>query len=391
MTSENLPAPTSDLPIAVDVMGGDYGSSAAVEGAVTAARDLGITSYVVGNREEIVSTLRRLNAESDPRIIVCHAPEVVTMDDSPAVVLRRKPNSSIKVAFELVRDKRASAVVSPGNSGAVMAAGLAVVGALPGIVRPAIATLIPKVGDAKPTVLIDAGANIDCHVYQLVQFALMGNYYASSILGSERPRIALLSNGTEPSKGTDVIRAAAQALSQINFLNFIGYIEGKQIGDDIVDVIVCDGFTGNVMLKAMEGTVELVFDCLKHYVEKSPRGKLGMWLAKPVFKQVFKEKLDPSAYGGAPLLGLNEVGIICHGSADSRAIMNGIRAAHKFSREGLASRIGSALTALEVAMPGGFEDGVWGRMGERFEKASARKSGKLPARPKTSEDKEVNS
>jgi glycerol-3-phosphate acyltransferase PlsX len=274
----------------------------------------------------------------------------------------------MRVAFELVKSKEASSVISPGNTGAMMAAGLSVFGTLPGIARPAIASLIPKVGDLTPTVLIDSGANTDCHAYQLVQFALMGNYYARSVLGCEQPRVALLSNGTEISKGTDIIRSAALTLSELGSLNFIGYVEGRDIPRDVADVVVCDGFIGNVLLKAMEGTAELVIDSIKHYVVRTLRGKIGMWLAKPALKSLFHDKLDPSAYGGAPLLGLNDIAIVCHGSSNSRAIMNGIRAANKFVSESLVLKMSGALSALDVKMPGQFQDGIWDRMGQRFDK-----------------------
>lgn len=382
--NDRLPVAASSLPVAVEAMGGDFGCQVAVEGAVQAARELGISSVLVGDQVQISKSLKQLKADQEPRLTICHAPEVISMEDSPGVALRRKPNSSIRVAFELVRERKASSVVSAGNTGAVMAAGLMVVGAFPGVVRPAIATLIPKMGDFKPTVLLDSGANTDCHMHQLVQFALMGSYYANSVLALDRPRVALLSNGTETSKGTDILRAASVALAEIKGLNFVGYVEGKHIPHDCADVIVCDGFVGNVVLKTMEGTVELVFDTLKQYVERSSRGKLGMWLAKPVIKAVFNEKLDPSSYGGAPLLGLNEVGIVCHGAASSRAILNGIRVAQKFSQEGLMAKIGSALAAWESANSGNYENGMWGRFGERLDKkkkSKAENSGTKSAQP----------
>lgn len=361
-------------------MGGDLGSGVAVEGAVFAYRELGISSILVGNEKEIASKLAQIGADREPGIKVRHADEVITMEDSPSLAIRGKPNSSLRIAYELVKSKLASSIVSPGNTGAMMAAGLFVSGTLPGIARPAIASLIPKVGDLPPTVLLDSGANTDCHAYQLVQFALMGNYYAKSAIASQSPRIALLSNGTEMSKGTDIIRAAAHTLSEIEGLNFIGYIEGRDIPRDVADVVVCDGFIGNVLLKAMEGTAELVLDSIKHYVEKSARGMLGMWLAKPMLKSLFHDKLDPSSYGGAPLLGLNDIAIVCHGSSNSRAIMNGIRVAKKFVDESLVLRMSAALSALDLKMPGDFEDGLWDRMGQRFDKSKKKKSKENEAR-----------
>jgi phosphate acyltransferase len=346
---------TTKLPVAVDAMGGDLGASVAVEGAVRAAREYGVRSLLVGKEEELHGTLRQLQADHDSRIEVVHAPDIVTMEDSPSVAIRRKPRSSIRIAFQLVKEGRASAVVSAGNTGAVMAAGMFVVGTLPGIVRPAIATLIPKIGAASPTVLLDSGANTDCSVHQLVQFALMGKHYAQIATGRSSPRIALLSNGTEASKGTDVIRAAAQCLGEMPGMGFIGYVEGRDLPKDVADVVVCDGFVGNVVLKAMEGTVELVFGSLKHYVPTAGmRGKLGMWLAKPLFKTLFQDKLDPSSYGGAPLLGLNQIAIICHGSAEARAIMNALRVAETFHDQQLISKLEQAVG--EIHRPGGGAD-----------------------------------
>jgi phosphate acyltransferase len=268
----------------------------------------------------------------------------------------------------------------------MMAAGLFVAGTLSGIARPAIASLIPKVGDLTPTVLLDSGANIDCHAYQLVQFALMGAYYARSAINCENPRVGLLSNGTEISKGNDIIRSAALNLSELQGVNFIGYVEGRDIPRDVADVVVCDGFVGNVLLKAMEGSVELVFDSLKHYVDRSTRGKLGMWLAKPILKSLFYDKLDPSSYGGAPLLGLSEIAIVCHGASNSRAIMNGIRVAKKCVDADLVSKMSAALNVLDVRLPGDFEDGIWDRMGQRFDKRKKKQGAEVAAKPETSEE-----
>jgi glycerol-3-phosphate acyltransferase PlsX len=356
------------LPIAVDVMGGDHGPQVVIEGALGAAEEFGIRSLLVGDRTEIEAKLRALGASSNNLLSIHHAPNVVGMEDSPSVVIRGKTDSSVRQSFDVIIQGKASAMISPGNTGAVMAAGLVTSGTLPGIARPAIATLIPKVGAATPTILLDCGANIDCHAYQLVQFALMGSYYARVAIASENPRVALLSNGTELSKGTDVIRSAAQSLVDIEGLNFIGYVEGRDLPRDVADVVVCDGFIGNIVLKAMEGTVELVLDSMKHSVERSIRGKVGLALAKPLLKAMFREKLDPSSYGGAPLLGLRHVAVICHGSSSARAIKNGVRAAQKFVDAGLVGHLEQSLACIDVKLPGVYEDGIWDRMGKRFEK-----------------------
>jgi glycerol-3-phosphate acyltransferase PlsX len=293
------------------------------------------------------------------------------MDEAPGLAIRGKQDSSIRVAFELVSNRQASAVVSPGNTGAIMAAGVFVGGTLPGIARPAIASLIPKGMSGTPTVLLDAGANTGCQAFQLVQFAIMGHHYAMAALGCEKPRVALLSNGTELAKGNDIIRSAAMMLSELEGINFIGYVEGRDIARDVVDVVVCDGFVGNIVLKAMEGSVGLVLDSIKAIAEKSFRAKVGLWIARPVLRSVFKEKLDPSAYGGAPLLGLGHIAIKCHGSSSGRAVMNGIKVAQKFVDEGVLSRLHSALTQLDVKVATMDSDGGngWSRV---FDKKTSR-------------------
>lgn len=355
-------------PVAVDAMGGDLGLGAAVDGSIRAWRELGIASILVGDESAIARDLKARNAFGESGISIKHASEVITMEDTPSIAIRRKPDASIRVAFELAAEGKASSVVSPGNTGAVMAAGLFVSGVLPGIARPAIASLIPKVGDLPPSVLLDSGANIDCDAFQLVQFALMGNYYAQVALPCDRPRIALLSNGTEPSKGNDIIRSAALTLSQMKDLNFIGFVEGRDIPRDVADVIVVDGFVGNVVLKSMEGSVELIVDSIKAYIEKSIRGRIGIWIARPLFKSLFRDKLDPSSHGGAPLLGLNDLAIVCHGSSNARAIMNAIRVADRFVKSDLIPKMEQSLDSLDFKKTVSYEDGLWERMGKRFDK-----------------------
>ena len=357
----------SHLPVAVDVMGGDKGPSVVIQGAVRAANQLGISSVLVGDRSQIEAELQKSNITNPDLLTIQHSSEIFTMDDVPSRAIRSKPDASMRIAFELVNSDKASGVVSPGNTGVMMAVGLFVSGVMPGIARPAIATLIPKVGDAPPTVLVDSGANVDCAASQLVQFALMGDVYARAAISCERPRIGLLSNGSEKSKGCDVTRAAAVALAQMETLNYTGYVEGRDLPRDVVDVVVCDGFVGNIVLKTMEGSVELVLDSMRQIVDKDWRAGLGMWLAKSMFKKLFNEKLDPSAYGGAPLLGLNHIAIVCHGSSNEKAIFNAIRVARKLDDEGLIAHMNGALGTLDVADSAGYEDGMWNRLGHRFE------------------------
>ncbi|MCB0337550.1 MAG: phosphate acyltransferase PlsX, partial [Bdellovibrionales bacterium] len=305
---------------------------------------------------------------------ISHASEVITMEDTPSKAIRTKKDSSIRRAFELIKEGKACGVVSAGNTGAMMAAGLFVSRTVPGIARPAIASLIPKIGDAKPTVLLDSGANVDCNASQLVQFAIMGALYAKAAIACEKPRVGVLSNGAELSKGNDMTRAAAHMLAEIPDVNFIGYVEGRDIPRDIADVIVCDGFVGNIVLKTMEGSVELVFDSIKDIVKKSWRAKIGMSLAKPSFKRLFKQKLDPSAYGGAPLLGLNEVAIVCHGSSNRRAIMNAIRVAATLESEQLLPHLCQALINLDAVQSGALDQGIWDELGNRFNPKKANRA-----------------
>lgn len=366
---------TSQLPVAVDAMGGDFGPGIVVEGAVRAWKELGIQSIIVGAEGDIRAKLAALGVAAEKGLKVQPARDVITMDDSASIAIRGKPESSVRVSFELVRNGKASSVVSPGNTGAVMAAGLFVSGTLPGIARPAIATLIPRVGEALPVILLDAGANTDCHAHQLVQFALMGTFYAKATNLYANPRVALLSNGTETGKGNDITRAALASLEEIPDLNFVGYVEGRSIAKDVADVVVCDGFIGNVTLKTMEGAVELVLDSLKYYTARSMfRWKLGMLLAKPMLKLLFKEKLDPSSHGGAPLLGLRDVAIICHGSSNDKAIMNAIRVAQSSVDAKLVDKIGAALATLDETDNSGVDDGLWDRIGRSFDKKKGRKS-----------------
>ncbi len=352
MAQESNSQPSAGLPIAVDAMGGDHGPKVVVEGAVAAARDFGVAAVLVGDENQLNPLLNSCDPSRELPITVKHASQVVGMDEAPGLAIRGKQDSSIRVAFDLVSKGKANAVVSPGNTGAIMAAGVFVVGTLPGIARPAIASLIPKGISGTPTVLLDAGANTGCQAFQLVQFALMGHYYAEAALGCSSPRIALLSNGTELAKGNDIIRSAAMMLSELEGINFIGYVEGRDIARDVVDVVVCDGFVGNIVLKAMEGCVGLVTDSIKSVAQTSLRGKVGLWLARPVLRSVFREKLDPSAYGGAPLLGLGEVAIKCHGSSSSRAVMNGIRVAKRFVDQGVLNSLNVALQQLDARVAG---------------------------------------
>jgi glycerol-3-phosphate acyltransferase PlsX len=315
------------IKIAVDVMGGDNAPATEIAGAVLACRQWGSHVILVGDSGLIEKNLAAhqlagLNLE------VHHASEVVGMDDSASDAVRKKKDSSIRVAFDLVKNGQADAVVSTGNSGATMAAGMFVLKRVAGIDRPAIATVLPNQVDR--TVVLDMGANVDCKAQNLQQFAIMGSLYAEHVLGKTAPRVGLLSNGTEEKKGTDLTREAHHLLKKTD-LNYVGYVEGADVYNGTTDVIVCDGFVGNVLLKVSEGLAVAIASMLKKEIENRFLARLGYLLSLQAFK-AFKKRVDPAEYGGAPLLGLDGTGIICHGSSSPVAISVAIRQAEEFAR-----------------------------------------------------------
>jgi phosphate acyltransferase len=324
--------------VAVDGMGGDHAPAVEVEGAVAAAREFGITIVLVGNTD----ILRQELAKHDCKgldISIVHASEVVGMHDSASDAIRRKKDSSIRVAYELVKQGKADAVVSAGNSGATMAAGMFILGRLKGIDRPAIATLFPNLRDR--TLILDVGGNVDCKPQNLAQFALMGEVYARHFMEIENPSVGLLSNGSEESKGNELTREAHAVLKGSPF-NYRGYVEGRDIFSGCVDVVVCDGFVGNVVLKVSEGLAEAVSRMLKTEIKKSILSIAGYLLVRSAFKR-FRKKVDYSEYGGAPLLGINGVGMICHGGSSVKAIKNAIRFAHDYARKGVNQNMAEKL------------------------------------------------
>jgi glycerol-3-phosphate acyltransferase PlsX len=265
------------------------------------------------------------------------------MDEQPTVALRRKPESSIRIAAELVRDGVASGLVSAGNTGAVMAISKMVIGVLPGVDRPALAAVVPTLTGR--AVLLDVGANISCKPHHLVQFALMGHLFSQKIVGIASPRVGLMSVGEEETKGNDLTREVHKTLKKTS-LNFIGNVEGRDVYNGRADVIVCDGFTGNVALKTSEGLIEAVLKLLRDELSSNLQAKLGALLSQQSFKRL-KMKLDYSEYGGAPLLGLGGVTIICHGRSNSNAIKNAIRVAKEFSENQVNTKLEAALSYLE--------------------------------------------
>jgi phosphate acyltransferase len=330
--------PRGPMRVAVDAMGGDNAPVVEVEGAVAAVREFGVPVTLVGDADRIRQELAKHDCKGLD-ILVHHASEVVGMHDSPSDAVRKKRDSSIRVAFDLVKEGNAAAVVSAGNSGATMAAGMFVLKRLPGIDRPAIAQVFPTLKDR--TLVLDVGGNVDCKPLNLVQFAIMGEVYAKSVMGIPAPRVGLLSNGEEESKGNDLTRETSAILKSIS-LDYVGYVEGRDIFNGNVDVVVCDGFVGNVVLKVSEGLADAVGRMLKDEFKRSIVAQLGYLLARKAFNH-FKKKVDYAEYGGAPLLGINGVGMISHGGSNSKAIKNAIRFAHEYVQKGVNERMAEKL------------------------------------------------
>lgn len=322
------------MKIAVDAMGGDDAPAAIVEGAIAAAREYDVEPILVGDEAEIKRALSIHNVMGLPLSIV-HASQRVEMHESPSSVVRKKKDSSVWVATRLVKEGEAVAVVSAGHTGASMAVGLMQLKPLSCVERPAIATPLPTLTGT--AILIDVGANVDCKPNHLFQFAIMGRIYAEEIFGITAPRVGLLSIGEEDSKGNELTKEVFKMLKKSK-LNFIGNIEGREVYSGRADVIVCDGFTGNVALKISEGLSEAMRQFLKQEILASVAGKLGYALLKSSFAR-FKKKVDYAEYGGAPLLGLDGISIICHGRSSSEAIKNAIRVAKESYNRGVTRHI----------------------------------------------------
>lgn len=319
--------------IAIDSMGGDFGPRGSVEGAMKAVRRHDYELLLVGNKRYIHRLLKARRFE-DPRIRIIPSSESVGMHESPKTSLKKK-DSSIAVSVRLVKDKKAEAVISAGNTGAVMASCLLSWRPLPGISRPAIATLIPT--HKHPVVLIDSGANVDCKPANLLQFAVMGHCYAHYVLKRPKPRIGILNIGEEETKGNELTLATYGLLSDTH-LNFRGNAEGRDIISGKFDVIVCDGFIGNIVLKFAEGVATMILRSLKGEISRNIISRFAAVGVKPAFKS-FKKRVDYSEYGGAPLLGLNGTCIICHGISDQKAIRNAIRVAGEIVNHNLNRHI----------------------------------------------------
>ncbi len=334
------------MAIAVDAMGGDSPLTVQVEAAVQAVNDFGIEVILVGAEAQIDQKLK-LYSYDQQKLRIAKSTEIVEMNESPATALRQKKNSSIRVAVDLVKAGEADAVVSAGNTGASMATAKFVLKSVEGIERPAIASLMPSVHRNHPFVLLDVGANTDCKPLYLFQFALMGDAYARTYLHLENPRVALLNVGEEEGKGYLDLKETYDLLKQ-STLNFTGNIEGKAMFKDRVDVVVCDGFIGNIALKVAEGTFDFVRSILREEVQSSWISKLGYLAMKAPFRAL-RRRADYSEVGGAPLLGVNGIVIICHGNSKVHTFRNAIKHAQECAEQKLNSKIATEVSEnLEV-------------------------------------------
>ncbi len=354
--------------IALDAMGGDFAPQATVEGAVLAARELKLSVVLVGDR----TILQKELAEHDCTgldLTVEHAAEVVMMDDSPMEVVLAKPQSSLHVCYHMLKRGDVDAVISAGNSGAMMTIGITLLGNLPGIDRPAIASILPTTEGL--ALLVDAGANNEVKPLNLAQFGVMGSAYMRHLRGLAAPKVGILANGEEESKGTDLTRTAAAMLAQsAPHINYVGYVEGRDINHGKADVVVTDGFTGNVALKTMEGFASFLLANLRDAFAASLRGRLAYLLVRK-HRRALRERFAPAEYGGAPLLGLAGRAIIAHGSSDARAIRNALRAAANESlgdtlSDDIVDLLGKMSSTIPSRMAGKGIRAIFGRMRERL-------------------------
>jgi len=321
--------------IAVDAMGGDFAPRHVVDGALAAARHFDLGVALVGPRAHLDAELRRHDDVDPGRLRIVEATDIVAMTDSPSAALRRKPNASIKVAAEIVARGEASALFSAGHTGATVMAAYAAFGTLPGVDRPALAATIPT--RRRPAILLDVGASVECRPQHLLQFAIMGSVYARVVFGLDSPRVGLLSIGEEASKGNELTREAHRLL-KMSPLAFIGNVEARDVYSGNADVIVCDGFTGNVALKISEGLVDVVETLLRDELSSTITMRVGSLLTRRALRR-FKRRVDYSEYGGAPLLGLAGVTIVGHGRSSAKAVRNAVALAYRFASQRFIERV----------------------------------------------------
>jgi glycerol-3-phosphate acyltransferase PlsX len=330
------------MKIVVDAMGGDHAPKVVVEGAVDAAREYGLDLVLVGRQADVEAELAKWDSEGYPLSLV-HASEVIEMDEHPAAAVRAKKDSSMVVGMDLLKRGEAHAFVSAGNSGGVLAASLFRLGRVRGIRRPALSTVFPSQTPQGFCFILDIGANADCKPEYLLQFAMMGAAYAERVLGVPNPRVALLSNGEEEGKGNQLVQETTPLLKHSG-LNFVGNAEGKDIPWGLADVVVADGFTGNVAIKLAEGVSRMLLDILKTELMSRNLSKVGAALAKPAFDAV-QQRLDWREYGGGPLLGVDGVVIVAHGRSDAYAVKNAIRLAAHAVENGVLEAIKRGVAA----------------------------------------------
>ncbi|MGE4294244.1 MAG: phosphate acyltransferase PlsX [Campylobacterales bacterium] len=334
--------------VAIDAMGGDFGPAPIVEGCVLAMEVARFEPILVGKRDEILALLP---ARLHSKVTIVESADVIGMGESATDALKRK-ESTIYKAVDLVAKKEADAVVSAGHSGATMSLATLRIGRLPGVARPAIATLMPTNKEGVHTLVLDVGANVDSEPKHLFQFGIMGKAYATKLLKMEKPRVGLLANGEEDSKGDKLVKETFALLKQIKMdgFNFIGNVEGGDVFKGHVDVVVCDGFVGNVLLKTGEGVADAIVDVLKRYVKKSPIAILGAILMRSAFKGL-KKDMDYAEYGGAPLIGVNGCAIVSHGKSNAKAMKNAILQAIRFVESGVNPEIVRYLERYQPAAP----------------------------------------
>jgi len=332
------------IDIALDAVGSDKAPEPEIRGAILACRTLPVRVHLVGPEAELRDLLDEHLENEDLPIVIHHASERIGMDEKAAHAVRSKRDSSMRVGLKLVREGKCKGFVTAGNTGAAMATAKMVLGALPGVDRPALATPMPTPNKSHPCVLLDVGANVDCKAHNLAQFAVMGEMYARSVLKIRQPRVGLLSIGEEETKGNELTREAFPLLKALP-IHFIGNVEGRDIFNGNADVIVCDGFVGNVALKTSEGVGRFVRDVLRESLTRTVTAQVGALLSRAAFND-FRRRLDYTEYGGAPLLGVRGICIIGHGSSNDNAIYNGIRVAQEFAKANTNERIEQEFASL---------------------------------------------
>lgn len=332
--------------VAVDVMSGDYGPEKIIEGAVNAVNQDGANVVLVGKEEEIGEILLKFEYDTD-KVRIQHASEIIDMNDSPSIAVRTLQDSSVVQATQLVADKTCVGMFSPGNTGATMASALLYLGRIPGVLRPPIAAPIPQ-ENGPPMLLLDAGANVDCKPDYLAQFAVMGEIYSKLIFNISNPKVGILSNGEEDKKGNTVSLRAFEMIKKLP-INFVGNVEGRDLygsGKD-VDVVVCDGFVGNIVLKATEGLSKSIFNVLRESIKQSSLAQTGALLLKPTFNAI-KKRLDYAEYGGALLLGVDGICLIGHGSSNALAVQSAVRVVIECAQRQINERIAADLKKYNI-------------------------------------------